>query len=227
MAFAKEIGSIKFSCPLLIVCEGLDAALFLANLLNHLFGKNHGLFQVEKFDGNEDLPLMLKTLPNLPKFNGIKTLTVIRDAETNASGANQSVQELLRRTGFAVPDKQCVLCFPKEEKYRTIISYALFPTFSDDSTNGTLEDLCFNILPKSTRTDMKNIVEIALNQAEKLEKHTHPHKNRLYTYLSLTDKFVGLKLGEAAFAKAFDFDDALLAPLKELLQSVLDLGEVA
>ncbi|MDR1070204.1 MAG: hypothetical protein LBL37_05430 [Gracilibacteraceae bacterium] len=56
--------------------------------------------------------------------------------------------------------------------------------------------------------------------AAELGAFSREHKNKLYTYLSLTDEYVGLKIGESARAEAFDFAANNLSPLKGLLDAV-------
>jgi hypothetical protein len=73
---------------------------------------------------------------------------------------------------------------------------------------------------------MLGIVDCAMSHVtEEFGKLRWPHKNRLHTYLSLTDSFVTCKLGEAAGNNAYNFDALELEPLKKLLQAMLDTAQ--
>ena len=49
----------------------------------------------------------------------------------------------------------------------------------------------------------------------------HEFKTKLHTYFSITDKFVGLKIGEAAKAGVFDWNSTRLDFLKSFLLSAI------
>jgi len=67
------------------------------------------------------------------------------------------------------------------------------------------------------------IVDDAMTKAEEVgEGLRRPHKNKLHTYFSLTDDFVGLKIGESAKANAFDFSAKEFESLKTLLEEMLN-----
>ncbi len=48
------------------------------------------------------------------------------------------------------------------------------------------------------------------------------HKNKLHTYFSSTDSFVGMKIGEAAKAQCFDFSHVNLDFLKNAVIDLID-----
>ncbi|MCL2775421.1 MAG: hypothetical protein FWD71_19065 [Oscillospiraceae bacterium] len=96
----------KISRPNLILCEGPDALYFIIAYLDYLIKKDGELFesfQVMNFGGNEELSNRLKILPNLPDYNMIKSITIIRDAEKDCHAAVQSVCSALKNHGFASP----------------------------------------------------------------------------------------------------------------------------
>ena len=216
----------KIERPHLIICEGLDAKLYMIWFLEALIRDSiikDKMFQAMDAGGITNLPIFIKTLPNLPNFDDIvKSIIIVRDSENNFKGANQSVQALLRKGGFAVPVEPCVVARPDENDRNIKTGYALFPKLDADSTNGTLEDLCLNTLIDQNKDMLMGIVEKAIeSHSERFDKFKRPHKNKLHTFLSLTDKFVGLKIGESAKINAFDFQSEDVRPLKELLCAML------
>ena len=109
-----------------------------------------------------------------------------------------------------------------ESKLNIKVGYALFPIFDSDKTSGTLEDLCLCTLFHQASAMSLKVVDDAVTKVEKDgEKLRRPHKNKLHTYLSLTNDFVGLKIGESAKANAFCFSAREFEPLKTLLNEML------
>jgi hypothetical protein len=150
----------------------------------------------------------------------------MRDAEADAASSEQSVRSLLKKHRFAVPKSACCPCRPCEGERKVITGYALFPRFdkeAKEAKEGTLENLCLGTLAGEEAESRLCIVDAAISQMEKkFGELKWPHKSRLHTYLSLTDEFVTLKLGESARAGAFDFQVPALEPLKTFLRSMAD-----
>ena len=102
------------------------------------------------------------------------------------------------------------------------IAYLLFPSLTDDPTNGTLEDLCASILSESSSNNILKKVDDFFITLENHQLRTFPHKfkSRIHTYFSITDKYVSLKIGEAADAGAFDWESDEFNYIKSLLREV-------
>lgn len=223
----------QLSHPHMILCEGLDAKLFLIEYKQYLLksygdGSLYNSFLVDDFGGNEQLSMYLKLLPNRPGFNDntnvVKSIIVIRDSERNAEAAEQSIHSLLSNAGFAVPDSPCEIANPKVGTHNVYVAYVLFPDINSKNSNGTLEDLCLNILNKNDKFDLA--LKTTTSSISAMETQgccfARKHKNKLHTYLSLTDDFVGLKIGESAKAKAFDFSESRMEPLRILMKRIAE-----
>ena len=217
--------NIEIKCPHLIICEGFDACRYMIYFLQALIKDDprYEDFQVEDGKGINDLPTVIKMLPDLPRFNTVKSITIIRDSENSPSGASQSIKSAFRNGDFAVPPAPCVVALPMENNHNVRTGYALFPALNSDKATGTLEDLCLNTLADPNRDIKLSIVDDAVQASiEQIGALMRPHKNRLHTYLSLTNAFVGLKIGESAKANAFDFHCDEVKPLKMLLKAMLN-----
>jgi hypothetical protein len=216
--------------PHLLLCEGVDAKYFLIWFLRHLIdlsgeNSNYDDFQVDDYGGITELRSYLKLLPSRSGFadstNTAKSITIIRDAENDASAASKSVSDALRDCNFAVPSEPCNISTPSNEQHKVNVAYTLFPAFNSVSIGGTLEDLCLNTLSHTNKDTLLKIADGAVSSvAVQVRAFSREHKNKLHMYLSLTDEYVGLKIGESAKAKAFDFSASNMAPLKELLDRV-------
>ena len=197
--------------PHLILCEGEDAKYYLMELLKFFIAQDPVFenYQALNFGGNPDLKNYLNVIRNAEGYDRVKTIFVIRDAEKDAQGATQSIKDAFLRNNFSCASASNVIS--KEGTPRT--GFTLFPSCSDKLENGTLEDLCLRTLSKKQSYD-------TLLKADSLVKDfcfKRPHKNLLHTYFSLTDKYVTLKIGEAAKAGAFD----LMCPEVESLRYFL------
>jgi hypothetical protein len=174
------------------------------------------LFQADDFGGNEQLSIYLKALDNRPGFDHVKSLIILRDAETDITLAENAVKSALGGANYATPQSLCCVQPPKNGYKRIATAYALFPAFNQCEV-GTLEDLCLKTL---LGVDSQGVLAVANGAVdvveEKFGKRRWTHKSKLHTYLSLTD-CVTLKLGESANAHAFDLDADELNPFVDLL----------
>lgn len=130
---------------------------------------------------------------------------------------------MLKKNNFAVPDSPCVVATPSPDNIQVWVGYALFPELNSSEKNGTLEDLCLETLAGDSAEVLRKIADHAVTSVNsQLGPLKRQHKNMLHTYLSLTDHFVGMKIGESAKANAYDFSACRLDPLKKLLRSALN-----
>ena len=219
---SKKSISLDSEQPHLILCEGIDAYFFMIWFLDDIKKQEQQFssFKVYDFGGIKQLTSYLTSLTKIGEFEDIvKSITIIRDAETNAAGTCRSIQYSLRSLGFAEPDSPCT---PKKDttvNYPDITTgFLLFPTCSEKLENGTLEDLCLNILQKENASSILDNADKALKSCN--TEFSCPHKNRLHTFFSLTDEYVSLKLGEAAKCKAFSYNAPEIKSLKDFLEKM-------
>lgn len=206
----------------LILCEGIDAQNFLIYYLNSdalaTWPALQQTVQVADFGGINQLYMALSTWKNTEGFENIKSLLIIRDAETSATNAIQSVKDAFKKANLPQPDG------PNSMSKTSAIStgFTLFPSCDKFPKNGTLEDLCLNILQEKESRLLEEI-EAFMNKLgnEKLREFPHRFKSKLHTYFSITDKYVSLKIGEAAKAGAFNWDSPQLVNLRDFLVSML------
>ena len=140
MAKNKEINH-----PHLILCEGADATLFIIYYLEYLLTNGEmefDGFQAMNFGGNDELSGFLRLLPI---YDIVKSITIIRDAETDHNAAKQSICTVLKNYGFAVPSNANEIVQNGSIK----VAYSLFPTLSKNTENGTLEKLYLNNLAET------------------------------------------------------------------------------
>jgi hypothetical protein len=118
----------------------------------------------------------------------------------------------LKRSGFNAPSGPGEIC--RSNSLRT--GFVLFPSCCSEATNGTLEDLCLDSLAsRDSLNILKDIDGLMENYSFK-----RMHKNRLHCYLSLTDDYVSLKIGEACNAGAFQIGVPKIQMLKNFLMDI-------
>lgn len=212
--------------PHLIFCEGMDEKWFLIRFLNSAALSGNPFFsseiQVVNFGGNEELTQKLEVLRLSPGFSEVRSLLIVRDAEQDGEAAVREIRHSLQRAELPVPygPGQWALGGPR-------VGFLLFPTCDRTVARGTLEDLCLSLLEPTDRETMLEEIDAFLGhlQGGYQRSFPHLHKARLHTYFSITDRFVGMKIGEAAAAMAFDWKDPRLHFFRDFLLEAAAGGE--
>ena len=206
----------------LILCEGRDEQEFLIAWLNsaalHSVPAFSEEIQVIDFGGNQDLPAYLRLLQNAENFDKVRSILVIRDAEKDAKRAVCEIQESFHKNDLPVPETPQVW-----ENGVPKTGFLLFPKFDREPECGTLEDLCLSLLSDPNASCLTKEIDAFMSALEERCRlvFRRPFKTRLHTYFSIHNKYVSLKIGEAANAGAFDLDNKSLEPLKNFLLEVL------
>ena len=206
----------------LILCEGRDAEEFLIAYLNYEALKSvpafSNDFQVMDFGGINDLTSFVSALQKMDGFNQVESILIIRDAERDAENAINSIKTTLKNNYLSVPETT-----NKWSDGSPKIGYLLFPTCEQSIISGTLEDLCLSILSEEHCADILLDIDAFIDELKTKRNRTFPHefKTKLHTYFSVTDSYVSLKIGEAARAGAFDWQNDKLSPLKNFLSEII------
>lgn len=220
----KSSEPLKIEKPFLILCEGTDAKRFLIPMLNSDAFADDPRFseeiQVMDFGGIKDLTNYLKLLSVSENYSKVRAIMVIRDAETDGNAASESIKKSFAAMGLSIPENPATWTGETPA-----VSYLLFPSCDGSIENGTLEDFCISILSESQWDHMEKDIGSFLDSFSKDYGINYPRKfkNMLHTYFSTSDDFVGLKIGEAAKAHAFDWENEKITGIKEFLRIGLDL----
>lgn len=211
----------------LILTEGADAYYYLIWMLNSevFAGDNRFIndIQVLDFGGITELKGYLMALKQLDNFPDVKGMMVIRDAESDYESAVREIKQALLENDMESEDK------PGSWKIGSpAICYALFPSCDDAPKNGTLEDLCLSTISDANWDSLQSEIDVFLEKikTEYGEKYPREFKNKLHVYFSIKDKYVGLKIGEAAKANAFNWDNPGVLSLKRIIKEGLDVSGI-
>ncbi|WP_298273236.1 DUF3226 domain-containing protein [Geobacter sp.] len=199
--------------PKLLLVEGADALYFFISALA-AFGVDD--VQVMDFGGITDLTAYLKALHMLPGYEKVTTIVIARDAETNPLTAVNNVRKSLQQAALPVPGNsfEFVGNTPR-------VAFMIFPGLAAQSDNqnnllpGTLEDLCLEIVKDGSTFECVDMYIQCLQS--KGQEITRLHKTKLHSYLSGNNDFVGLKIGEASKAGAWDWDHSRLNAFKDII----------
>ena len=89
----------------LLLAEGRDAELFLVWAVRHFYSEKDSQTQVMDFGGINELTNFLKLLANDESYDDIETIVIVRDAETDAKAATESIQRSMAQANMPVPQK--------------------------------------------------------------------------------------------------------------------------
>lgn len=204
---------LKIDKSKLILTEGMDAYRFIIWSIE-FFGIND--IQVLNFGGISELTGYLKLLKMDDGFDKVSSILILRDAEVNADNSIQSIKSSLSNNRLPVPEGPFMLLMKDNLK----VGYGIFPGLDDNDnllTEGTLEDLCLKIISDTAYLECINtFMECACT----IEEISHPHKSKLHAYFSCTNKYVGMKIGEAARSGAFDWNNIAFKPFRNMILSL-------
>ena len=217
--------------PYIILCEGLDAQNFLIQFLNSKDLSNDSRFgnsiQVLDFGGINALSGFLSNLINMEGYENVSHIFVLRDAETDSDSAVRMIKRALSNNNLPIPDECNSWCGETGDVPK--VAFTLLPACSNKPVAGALEDLCWLILKDKNAHEMRCDVQKFVTDIRTKYKSikSHEHKSRLHTYFSINEKFISLKIGEAAAAGAFDWSSEKLVPLKKIIKAGFDtnIGE--
>ena len=159
---------IKSAIQLLV--EGKDPRNFFEAFIEHLSLAN---IQIQNFGGVSELSSFLRALVNAPDFQTVQSIGIVRDAETSAERAFQSVQSSLERAKLPMPDSPAertdtnpavtVLILPGDNR-QGMLETLLCESFADDPVEECIDDFfeCVESLP-----------DVSIERSDKARAHAY------------------------------------------------------
>jgi hypothetical protein len=196
----------EISQPKQLLVEGRSAEIFFGALLNQLALND---VQTQNFGGNDELPGFLKALRQGPGFlEQVISVGIIRDAETDARAAFQSVCSALRGAGLAVPTQAMMPIGQRPQ-----VGILILP---DATTPGMLETLCLRSVADNP------VIECIEQYFQCVEQCTsslpnNMHKAKVQAFLASRSR-PALLLGQAASAGYWPWDSPVFSDAKLFLQ---------
>ena len=190
-----------------ILVEGNDQRNFFEAFIAHLSLTN---IQIQNFGGVGQLRDFLEGLVDVTGFQAVKSIGIVRDAETSAQGAFQSVQSSLRNAGLSVPNQPeeragsspavTVLILPGDN------SPGMLETLLNETFANTPEDACINAFFECVEA----VPTVSIN---------NPAKARAYAYLT-TKPNPHHSVGMAAKQSYWDLDHDVFSRVRQFLRAL-------
>jgi hypothetical protein len=189
----------------LLVVEGHDERRLLSVLLKKLGRLD---VQIIPCNGKDAMPTVLESLGKISGFSRVDTVGIVRDAESNAASAFQSVRDALLRGRFEPPRVPGI--FSQGSTPR--IGILIVPPGKD---TGMLEDLCLEAIARDPVLPcIDEFFRCIASRAGRTPRS--PSRSRVHAWLaSQVDPFS--RLGEAAERGYWPLDEPAFCPLHEFL----------
>ena len=202
---------------IIALCERIDIVAFVDVYIKYLRTQGVKIPKVRiiNLQELENLPQYLEDLEQFAVPANISKVLIFADATKKRLDTQYFITAALKRS------------FLQNLEY----DFYLFPRKSAKGNwaPGFLEDLLLPALSQesSEKCEFYNLHSVThefifsvQNCRGKDNRFVNSSRNFLYSYLSGTEKFVGLRLGEAAAKGAFDLDNEVFKDLCELLNKV-------
>ncbi len=196
----------------LLLVEGIDDALFFRALLGHLGRTNIQVAYVGSWNQFRPVLMMLRKAPN---FALLRRLGIVRDADLSAKSTLQSLSHALTDAQLPSPHRPWEVL----DEGRLAVSLAVLP---DGSSPGNLENLCLRsigIKPESACIDQ--YIGCRENAGAQIADNRMA-KSKIYSYLAVGNDGAkpGLRIGEAAEAGVWDWDNSEFRRVSDFLRNL-------
>ena len=191
-----------------LLVEGNDQRNFFTAFLRHISRED---IQIQNFGGVNDLRGFLSTFATTEEFSeSVTSLGIVRDAETSARSAFQSVQSPLRNAGLPAPAR------PRERVGDSPAMSALI--LPDDNSPGMLETL---LCETFDNTDMDYCTDAFFDCVRDLPGVDigRPDKSRAHAFIS-TRPEPQFSVGVAGLRGYWDLDHQALADVRRFLETL-------
>ena len=203
---------------IIVLCERIDIAAVVDVYIKYL--RTQGMeipkVRIVNLQEIENLPQYLENLEQFAEPVNIAKVLVFADASKKRLERQYFITAALQRS------------FLRNLEY----NFYLFPRKSEKGnwTPGFMEDLLLPALSQesSEECEFYNLHSITheflfsvQNCRGKGNRFVNASRNFLYSYLSGTEKFVGLRLGEAAAKGAFDLENEVFEDLRKFMNELI------
>ena len=202
---------------IIILCERIDIAAFVDVYIKYLRTQGMGIPKVRivNLQELENLPQYLENLEQFAEPVNIAKVLVFADASKKRLEKQYFITTALQRSFLQSLEYNFYLFPRKSEKGNWTPGFLedlLLPTLSQESS----EECEFYNLHSVTHEFLFSVQ----NCRGKGNRFVNASRNFLYSYLSGTENFVGMRLGEAAAKGVFDLEHEVFKDLKKFLKNL-------
>ena len=205
-----KLGDIHITKSKILIVEGRDEAnFFKAYFKDNLFISD---IQVLPIGGKTLLSNRLEVLVKESNFiSTVQVLAIIRDADDNANSAFQSVCSALENSELPIPSAPL-----QAVEGNPTVNVMITPP---NSLSGKLEDLCLQSVSSDPAIHCLHSYFSCLQTIPDFSMPRDISKAKVHAFLSSRIES-DLRLGEAALASYWPFDNAVFNPLKNFILSL-------
>jgi len=202
-----NLGAIQITKSKILIVEGQDEKNFLeAYFKKHLSVSD---IQIIPIGGKTLLPDYLEVLVKDSNFVAyVQVMAIIRDADNDAKSAFQSVCSALKKYKLPVPNRQL-----QAVGDNPVVNVMIIPP---GSSSGKLEDLCLQSVSSDPAIPCLHSYFSCLKAIPSYSMPRNISKAKVHAFLSSRIES-DLRLGEAALASYWPFDNAVFDPLKDFI----------
>jgi len=206
----SKLGSIQITKIKILIVEGVDEANFFKSYLENYLSISD--IQILPLGGKTLLPHFLDVLIMDQNFiSKVQVLAITRDADNNATSAFQSVCSALKHSKLPIPNAPL-----QSVGKNPVVSVMIMPP---GSSSGKLEDLCLQSVSSDPAVPCLNSYFSCLQAIPGFSMPLDISKAKIHAFLSSRiepDK----RLGEAALASYWPFNNVVFDPLKNFILSL-------
>ena len=191
----------------ILLVEGNDPRNFFEAFVRHLSIDN---IQIQNFGGITQLRDFLEGLVGATGFHIVESIGIVRDAETSAAGAFQSVQSSLKNAALPVPNRP-----ERRTDTSPAVTVLILPGNNQQGMLETLLCESFAGTPENDCIDAFFACVDALPNAS----IKRPEKARAHAYLT-TKSDPHLSVGVAAKRNYWDLDHPIFARVRDFLKTL-------
>ena len=205
--FQRSPVELPITSSVQLLVEGKDESNFFDALVKHL---KLPCVQIRDFGGVDKLHGYLAGIVNMAHFSTVRQLGIIRDAETSAASAFQSVQSALRNARLPVPDRPAKVALGKPN-----VNVLIVP---DNADSGMLETL---LCETFADTPVDRCIDKLFACVRPLlpSEPKRPEKARCHAWLA-TKPDPHLSVGFAAKRGYWDLDHSALGGVRAFLKAL-------
>lgn len=199
--------AIQIESAIQLLVEGNDPRNFFEAFTHHLSITD---VQIQSFGGINELGGFLSAFVITPNFQTVRSLGIVRDAETSALSAFQSVQSSLRNADLPVPDSPAIPTVTNPA-----VTVLILP---GDNRSGMLETL---LCKSFADTPVDHCIDDFFECVESLQDVTikNPDKARAHAYLT-TKPDPYFSVGVAALKSYWDLDHRVFSNVCDFLHMI-------
>ncbi|WP_394120322.1 DUF3226 domain-containing protein [Planococcus donghaensis] len=212
-AFNQEIdvNQSEINSKKVLIVEGKDEVFFFESLFK--FMNIEESIQILELGGVDNMKTKIKTIKNMPNFDEVDSIGIVRDSDGSIKSALQSVQNILSDTDLPVP-----VSHNSFTKADSLLKLGVFIMPGEEIEGAMLEDLC---LHTKSEDENINLINEYLNQLKE-SGSSYPSnvaKAKVLIYLASANKVVNT-LGLGAKKGYWNLSSEALNPIKSFITNL-------